>query len=211
MTIQTFTFNHFGTNCYILSDESREAVIIDCGCLFPNEKVTLQDYITKQNLTIKHLLNTHLHIDHVFGNAFINTTYGILTEAHAADAFWIDNAAAMASRFGLVLQEPVPPMGKALAQGDVITFGSTTLRAIHVPGHSPGGLSFYCEQEKCVFSGDSLFPNSIGRTDLPGSSYDELIRSIHSQLLTLPDDTIVYPGHGPHTTIGIEKVQNPYL
>ena len=183
MKIKRFEFNMFPVNCYVLWDETNEAVVIDPGCFYDEEKQALKNFIVTNNLNIKHLLNTHLHLDHIFGNPF------------------------MLREFGL----SAVPLGKYLHDGDIITFGNTTLEAIHVPGHSPGSLVYYCLADNCMFSGDVLFQGSIGRADLAGGNFDELKEHICSRLFVLPNETIVYPGHGAPTTIGIEKAENPFF
>ena len=169
----------FPVNCYVLWDDTLEATVIDPGCYYEEEKQALKNFIIKNGLNVKHLLNTHLHLDHIFGNAF------------------------MVKEFGLI--------GHYLHDGDIISFGNTTLEAIHVPGHSPGSLVYYCAADHCMFSGDVLFQGSIGRADLTGGNFDELKEHICSRLFVLPNETIVYPGHGAPTTIGIEKAENPFF
>ena len=210
MRIKRFEFNMFPVNCYILSDETKEAVIIDAGCFYEEEKQALKKYIDDNGLNVKHLLNTHLHLDHIFGNPFLLKEYGLKAEANQADEFWLNQADAQARMFGFQLPEPPVPLGKYVCDGDVITFGNTKLEAIHVPGHSPG-IVYYCKEENCLFSGDVLFQGSIGRADLTGGNFDELREHICSRLFVLPGDTTVYPGHGDPTTIGIEKKNNPFF
>jgi glyoxylase-like metal-dependent hydrolase (beta-lactamase superfamily II) len=156
-------------------------------------------------------LNTHLHFDHTFGNAFVYRTFGVLPEAHEADEFWLRDAPQQTRMFGVAQKEPPVGLGNRLYDKDLITFGDATLEAIHVPGHSPGSLVYYSKEKSCVFSGDVLFQGSIGRADLKGGNFDQLIDNICSRLFTLPDDTIVYPGHGTATTIGMEKQENPFF
>ena len=211
MRIKRFEFNMFPVNCYILSDETKEAVIIDAGCFYEEEKQALKKYIDDNGLNVKHLLNTHLHLDHIFGNPFLLKEYGLKAEANQADEFWLNQADAQARMFGFQLPEPPVPLGKYVCDGDVITFVNTKLEAIHVPGHSPGSIVYYCKEENCLFSGDVLFQGSIGRADLTGGNFDELREHICSRLFVLPGDTTVYPGHGDPTTIGIEKKNNPFF
>ncbi len=201
----------FPVNCYVIWDETKEATIIDPGCFYDEEKRKLKDFIIDKELTVKHLLNTHLHLDHIFGNPFVLSEFGLSAEAHQADEFWIDEAPKQSRMFGFQLNEAPVPLGKYLADGDKIMFGNTTLEAIHVPGHSPGSLVYYSKADNCLFSGDVLFQGSIGRADLAGGNFDDLISNISDRLFTLPNDTVVYPGHGGPTTIGAEKRDNPFF
>ena len=211
MKIKRFEFNMFPVNCYILSDESNEAVVIDPGCFYEEEKQALKNYISSNGLTVKHLLNTHLHLDHIFGNPFMLHEYGLKAEANKADEFWLESAPKQSRMFGFELKEAPVPLGSYICDGDIISFGKVRLEAIHVPGHSPGSLVFYCKEENCMFSGDVLFQGSIGRADLARGNFDELLDSICSRLFVLPNETIVYPGHGAPTTIGTEKTENPFF
>lgn len=211
MTIKTFTFNPFQENTYLLHDDTGEAVIIDAGCINDGEKRLLKKYIEDNRLIIKRVLNTHLHIDHQFGNKFMFDTYGILPEACEEDEFLLQNVVNQARMFGLPLNEKTQELGKYIVDNQEIKFGNTTLKALHCPGHSPGSMCLYSEENGVLFAGDVLFHGSIGRTDLERGDYATLIRSIINRLLPLPDSTVVYCGHGPTTTIGNEKVNNPYL
>jgi len=211
MTIKTFTFNPFQENTYLLFDETREAVIIDAGCIMDYEKQQLKAYIQENNLTLKRVLNTHLHLDHQFGNKFLYNTFGITPEANEEDEYLLANVVAQARSYGFNVDEEAQPIGRYIIDNEEIKFGNSILKAIHVPGHSPGSIAFYVEKEGILISGDALFKGSIGRTDLPKGDYATLITSITKKLLTLPDSTVVYSGHGPTTTIGEEKISNPYL
>lgn len=212
MVIKKFEFNPFPVNTYILWDEvSKEAIIIDAGCYFEEERTELINYIRDNKLTIKHLLATHLHLDHNFGNSFVSKTFNIKLEANKGDEFLLQNMEAQARAFNMPLPDAPIPIGKYINENDEISFGTNILRAIHVPGHSPGSIVYYCEQEKVAFAGDVLFRSSIGRTDLAGGDFNTLIIGIKNKLFTLPDDTIVYPGHGPSTSIGFEKQHNPFI
>ncbi len=201
----------FPVNCYVLSDETGEAVIIDAGCYYPEEQQRLKQYITDNHLSVKHLLDTHLHLDHIFGNPFLLREFGLKAEACQADEFLLERMPAMCNAFGFKPNEMPVALGKYIADGDQITFGNTVLEAIHIPGHSPGGMVYYDAKDKCMFSGDVLFAGSVGRADLPGGDYGELLDNIATCLFTLPDDTAVYPGHGEPTSIGREKMDNPYF
>ena len=211
MHIKSFQFNPFQENTYVLSDDTGEAVIIDCGCLSSGEYERLTLYLGAEKLQVKRLLNTHLHLDHSFGNYMAAHALGILPEAHQADEFLIGQLIAQSQVFGIqgIIREQ--PLGGYLQEGDVVSFGRTQLEVLHVPGHSPGSICFYCRAENVIFVGDVLFAGSIGRTDLPRGNYAQLITGIQRKLLVLPDETIVYSGHGPTTTIGNERVNNPYL
>jgi glyoxylase-like metal-dependent hydrolase (beta-lactamase superfamily II) len=211
MTIKTFTFNPFQENTYIIHDETKEAVIIDAGCFSDAEKRVLKNYIEENKLKLKRVINTHLHIDHQFGNKFVFDTFGITPEASADDTFLLENIVNQTRSFGLHLEEAAQALGGYIKDNQEIKVGNVTLTALSVPGHSPGGIAFYSKKEGVLFSGDVLFQGSIGRTDLPGGNYSTLIRSIKERILPLPDSTVVYTGHGPSTTIGEEKKNNPFL
>jgi glyoxylase-like metal-dependent hydrolase (beta-lactamase superfamily II) len=210
LKIKTFVFNPVQENTYLLYDETTEAVIIDCGAYSNDEKKQLSDFIREKELTLKHVLNTHLHFDHILGNGFLYETYGLKPEYNPADEA-IPGFKEGTIRFGfstfkceLVLAE------QYIEDKDIITFGNTRLQVLATPGHSPGSLSFYSEKDACVFTGDALFRFDIGRTDLWGGNSEELLQSIKNKLFTLPDKTVVYPGHAEISTIGEEKKYNPY-
>lgn len=211
MRVKKFEFNMFPVNCYVLSDETGEAAIIDAGCFYPEEKKILKDYLTSYGLTVKHVLNTHLHLDHIFGNPFLFQEYGLRPEACELDEFWLEQASAMARSFGFLYEEKQPALGNYIKEGDIIRFGNIALEAIHVPGHSPGSIVYYCKDAACLFSGDVLFEGSIGRADLAGGNFTELCEGIRNKLFVLPEETRVYPGHGHDTTIGYEKKNNPFF
>lgn len=211
MKIKKFEFNMFPVNCYLIWDDTNEACIIDPGCYFEDEKKALKNFIELQKLQIKHLLNTHLHLDHIFGNSFVENEYGLVSEANEHDVFWIDEAPKQCRMFGITKMEKPSLPGKHLHDGDIISFGHSSLEVILCPGHSPGSLVFYSKENRCIFSGDVLFQGSIGRADLQGGNFDNLIDNICSKLFILPDETIVYPGHGVSTSIGIEKRENPFF
>ena len=211
MKIKKFEFNMFPVNCYVLWDETLEAVVIDAGCFYEEEKQMLKNYIISKGLKVKHLLNTHLHCDHIFGYRFMWQEFGLKAEAGQLDEFWIAQAPAQSRMFGFKFDEEPVELGKYLCDGDVISFGNTQLEVIHVPGHSPGSMVFYSKEDNCLFTGDVLFQGSIGRADLAGGNFDELREHICSRLFILPPETTVYPGHGDSTTIGIEKVENPFF
>jgi len=211
ITIQSFPLNYFSVNTYIVHDDTNEAVIIDCGCLGQQEEKLISEYIDKNELTLKYHLCTHLHLDHILGNAFIYKSYGLLPCANKIDSEILPSLAEQAQLFGLPLQMESVPIGQFLSEGDKITFGHSELGILLVPGHSPGSLVFYNEKNNCLFTGDTLFAGSIGRTDLWGGDMDTLVTTIKRKLLILPDNTIIYPGHGPESCILSEKRNNPFL
>jgi len=210
LQIKKFEFNLIGENTYVVFDETKEAVIIDCGAYFPEEKALLKNFISQNQLSLKHLLNTHLHLDHAFGNKFIYDTYGIAPEYHQLEEQMPDMQK-QASAFGIKVDEGVLKAARYLEEGDTVSFGNSELKVIVIPGHSPASLCFYSEKDKVLFSGDVLFEGSIGRSDLWGGNHQQLISGIKNKLLTLPEDTVVYSGHGSETTIKKEKRYNPFL
>ncbi len=212
MKIKRFVFNDIDVNSYLLWDEeSLEAVIIDPATFYPEEEEELKEFVKQNGLRLTHSLNTHLHFDHVFGNAFIEKEFGLKSEAHDADWPWAETIGERLARFGIRYTGKVPALGRILNEGDTITFGKYTIRVLHLPGHSPGSLGYYIPEENIIFAGDVLFQRSIGRTDFADSDHATLIKNIKEKLLILPNETVVYPGHGPSTTIGEEKANNYYL
>lgn len=213
MKIVKFQFNMFGENCFVVwSPQSRECMIVDPGMISTAENEAIDAFIAREGLTVKYLVNTHLHLDHCFGNAHVSAAYGVKTRAHMADAPFGSGLKAQARMFGIT-DAPLADLTEIepLADGTVLTLGDERIEVIHVPGHSPGGIALYAPADGWAISGDSLFRGSIGRTDLAGGDYGQLIRSVTDRLLTLPDATRVLPGHGEFTTIGDEKTSNPYL
>lgn len=210
LNIKTFTVNPLQENCYVISDETNECVIIDCGAFTEDERKEITDYISSSGLKPVHLLATHGHFDHNLGIGAIQEAFGVKLKIHRADEQQILSISQQAQDFMGMLINFTPQIDSFLCGGDTIQFGTHTLQCIAAPGHSMGGLLFYCEEEKALFSGDTLFRLSIGRTDLPGGSMFMIINSLR-QLCQLPDDVVVYPGHGPSTTIGYELAHNPYI
>jgi glyoxylase-like metal-dependent hydrolase (beta-lactamase superfamily II) len=210
MEIFRFVFSPIDENTYLLADSSGDCAIIDCGCYDESESAELESFIRDKNLNPVLLLNTHCHLDHIFGNKFILDRYKLRTHCSDKEEMNRNSALQHASLFGLTMDMPPEP-GKFISDNDVVTFGTTELRAIHVPGHSPGTLAFYSEINACVFTGDALFAGSIGRTDLPGGDFETLTDSIKNKLFVLPPSTIVYAGHGGETTIGKEMKSNPWF
>ncbi len=209
-TIKQFTFSPVQENTYVLSNESGDCLIIDPGCYFPGERQELKDYISQNSLTPKYLLNTHCHLDHIFGNRFIQDTYRLKLHLHPKE----EQVLAMGPTFGLnwgLSFENYNGELIFLTERDDVRLGNDRLTIFETPGHSPGSISFYCKEQKFIISGDVLFNGSIGRTDLPGGDFDTLIKSIHTKLWPLPEDIVVYSGHGDPTTIGKEKRTNPYV
>ena len=212
MKVKVFEFNPIAVNTYVLHDETGECVIIDPACFYHDEERALFNYINDEKLIIKHVLNTHLHFDHLFGVNFIQSQFKVSMKTHKADEFLLDTITEQMALFGFAANEKhIPTIGTYIDENDIIEFGNQKLSIMHVPGHSPGSIVFYNEAEHCIVSGDVLFNGSIGRTDLPKGNHSQLINGIKAKLLILPDETIVYPGHGPSTTIGKEKKTNPFL
>ena len=211
MNIKIFTFNQFFENTFIISDSTNECIIIDPGCYDKNEKQILQDYILANNLVPTRLINTHCHIDHILGNNFVSKTWDLELEIHHKDIDLLKNSKNIADLYGFVNYENSPITNKFLVEGDIIEFGKSKLEVLFTPGHAPGHISLYSRNENFIISGDVLFNNSIGRTDLPGGNYSTLIDTIKSKILCLDDSTVVYCGHGPSTTVGKERINNPFL
>ncbi len=209
-TIKQFTFSPVQENTYILSNEQGECMIIDPGCYYPHERKQLKDYIDDNGFAPKYLLNTHCHLDHIFGNRFIQQTYGLKLHLHPNEQEVLAMGPAYGNSWGLPFENYDGEL-VFLTEKDVIRLGSDELSILETPGHSPGSISFYCKQQQFIISGDVLFNGSIGRTDLPGGSFDQLIQSIETKLWPLPAEVKVYSGHGPATTIGQEKETNPFL
>jgi len=210
MTIRKFTFNAFQENTFILSDDTNECIIFDPGCSTPVEEAELKSYIEETELKPVRLINTHCHIDHVLGNKFISDTWDLPLEAHAGEVPVLESGKQVSQMYGIAYT-PSPPIAKYIEAGDEIHFGDSVLQTFFTPGHSPASLSFFHTESKNLIAGDVLFYGSIGRTDLPGGNFDTLIKSIKEQLFPLGDDVIVHPGHGPSTSIGFEKENNPFL
>jgi hydroxyacylglutathione hydrolase len=209
-TVLSFTFGPLAENTWILRNESGDCLIVDPGCYFGNERRELSDYIIENGLTPKYLLNTHCHLDHVFGNKFVFETWKLEPWLHALEQPVLENAAIAGLQWGLPFDNYKGPL-HFLREGDAIRLGSDELKVLFTPGHSPGHICFYCQAQQFLIGGDVLFKMGIGRTDLPGGHFDTLMNSIRTRLFVLPDKTIVYPGHGESTDIGFEKTHNPFL
>lgn len=210
INIETLVFNPFMENTYVLHDETGECIIVDAGCYEDAEKKEIEDFIRDNDLKPVKLVNTHCHVDHVLGVAFLKERYGIPFSIHQLEKELLNNTPAQGSFFGLDPGPPAQP-DDYIGEGDIISFGKSSLQAIHVPGHSPGSLVLHSDQDGFILAGDVLFRGSIGRTDLPGGDHETLIRSIREKLLVLDPYTRVCPGHGQDTRIGIETDHNPYL
>ena len=209
MKIKTFTFNPFQTNCYVVQSNT-EAVIIDPCCYEEWENKELVSYIEKNNLRVKHILLTHGHIDHIFGCTLISTVTGLGFQLHRSDVPLLVQAPMHAQMFGTTIDEmPAPQV--FLKEGDTITFGNASWDVIHTPGHSPGSVCFVDQANQFVISGDVLFYDSIGRTDLWQGSLPTLMQSIFTKILSLDDGFKLYPGHGQSTSVGRERTHNPFL
>jgi glyoxylase-like metal-dependent hydrolase (beta-lactamase superfamily II) len=210
MKIKIFPFNPLQENTFVLYDETGECAIVDPGCLTDDEFNVLNSFITDNHLKPVKLINTHCHFDHIFGVNKCREKYGLHWEAHPDDAFLVESAPSQGAMFGMNIP-PIEPPEKFLNEAGSVKFGNTSLQLFHVPGHSPGSLCFYNAESSMLIAGDVLFRGSIGRTDLPKGDYDTLIEGIKQKLLVLPGNVVVYPGHGPTTTIAEEKTGNPFL
>jgi len=208
--IKSFVCNPFQENTYLLYDDTKECVIIDPGMYTGTEQNAVVRFISENNLKPTLLLNTHCHIDHVLGNKFVFDTYGLLPQFHEGELPVITSVSAYAAPMGI--QYEVSPLPSSyLAETGTIKFGNSILELVFAPGHSPAHLCFYSAEDRFLIGGDVLFYRSIGRTDLPGGNHNQLLTSIRESIFKLPDDCTVYPGHGPETTIGFEKLNNPFL
>ena len=210
LKLKSFVFSPIQENTYLLYNEFNDCMIIDPGCYFSEEKDELKDFITQSNFKPQMLLNTHCHLDHVFGNKFVAETWGLTLNLHEQEKKLLDYAPTS----GLMYNMPFDNYAGDyiyLKEGDIITLGEDELAVIEAPGHSPGHICFYCAKQNFIISGDVLFNRSIGRTDLPGGNHQTLLKNIREKLFVLPDETVVYSGHGPETTIGEEKKYNPFL
>ena len=210
MEIKTLVFNAFQENTYLLYDDSGEAAIVDAGCGTQREREQLERTCTELGLRPTLLLNTHCHIDHLLGVAYLKRQFGAQAAAHPDDAPLLRTLPAQASLFGVPLDD-VPQFDIDLKHQQIVRFGNTELLVLHTPGHSPGGVCFLHQASGILLSGDTLFCGSVGRTDLPGGDFDTLMQSIKQHLLTLPNATVVLPGHGPQTTIDYERNHNPFI
>ena len=207
--IDTLTFNPLQENTYVVYDDNGDCMIVDPGCYETYEQQELKDHISKKNLNVKLLVNTHGHVDHVLGNYFVKETYKVPFHIFHLDLPTLQSVNAYATNYGFNRYNPAQP-DHLLKEGDVVSVGTMNFEIWFVPGHAPGHIAFINKEAKVCISGDVLFRNSIGRADLPGGNFNTLINSIQQKLFTLDPETIVYPGHGPVTTIKYEKLHNPY-
>ena len=207
--IKSFVFNPFSENTYVLSDETGSCVIIDPGCYEAEEQESLASYVSDESLKVEYLLNTHCHIDHVLGNWWVKKTYNVPFGIPPLEEGLLKAVKTYAGNYGFhQYQEALPDF--YLKESDTVRFGQSELEIILAPGHSPGHVVFHSPEQAFCIGGDVLFQGSIGRTDLPGGDHDTLIKSIHEKMFALDDKTVIYCGHGPTTTIGEEKVSNPF-
>lgn len=208
--IKSFTFSPISENTYILYNDDKNCIIIDPGCYFDEEKNELHQFISKHELVPKMLLNTHCHLDHVFGNKFVAEAFQLIPSIHELEKEMLDYASVSGLMYDLPFENYAGELDY-LTEGALIHLGEDELKVLFTPGHSKGSISFYCQKQNFVISGDVLFFRSIGRTDLPGGNHETLLKSIREQLFVLPNHTVVYSGHGQQTTIGDEKISNPFL
>ena len=210
MKIYKEVFSPIEVNTFIITGDDTSCVVIDCGCYGKAEEKRLVDLLSGLNLKPELLLSTHCHLDHIFGNAVMLEHYGLRAWFHKDETYNHQSSPKHAIMFGLTMEAPPEPAGY-LSDGEVITAAGLSLEVIAVPGHSAGGIAFYCREEGVIFTGDALFAGSIGRSDLPGGNHKQLLNSIRTRLFTLPHETVVYPGHGPNTTIAEEIRSNPFF
>lgn len=208
--IHRLTFNSFMVNSYFLYDETKECIAVDAACYDPSEKQEIIEFLEKNKLKLTRHINTHCHIDHVLGNQFIAETFKIHPEYHKASIPFFFTAREIGISFGYRLEQ-IPDARGYLEDGEEVKFGNSSIKVLYTPGHAEGSICLYDKERGFIITGDVLFKDTIGRTDLPGSNFDTLMDNIKNKLFSLPDDTVVYPGHGPETSIGYEKMNNPFI
>lgn len=212
MNIRTFITNPFQENTFVLYDDTKEAIIIDCGAYTIAEQEQIAEFIAQEELNVVKLVHTHLHLDHIFGYKWSSDTFGMLTNAPKKDEFLLDTFQKQSDMLGLNVASKLPPkVGTYIDEGDILSFGNTQLEIFHIPGHTPGHLCFFDKKSKILMGGDCLFRLSIGRSDFPYGNHNLLVEGIKEKLLPLGDDVVVYCGHGSKTTIGFERENNPFL
>ncbi len=207
--VNHFVFSPFMENTYVVYDETKSAIIIDPGCYEPHERQELSEFISHNELKVEKLINTHCHIDHVFGNNYIKKKYDVELTIHKEDEATLRSVEVYAPAYGFTNYE-TSQAEHFFDEGDTVEFGNSSLEVLFTPGHAPGHVVLVNKEQNICIGGDVLFDGSIGRTDLPGGDYDQLIESIHTKMFSLSDDMVVYPGHGGTTTIGKEKATNPF-
>lgn len=210
MKVYKEVFSPIDVNTYVITGDDHDCIIMDCGCYDEHEEKQFEKALSSLKLRPVLLLDTHGHLDHIFGNNFMLKRYGLKARCHKGELYNIRHAPDHARMFGLFMDEP-PETGEYLDDGEIITTAGLTLEVIAVPGHSEGGVAFYCKGENVVFTGDALFAGSVGRSDLYGGNHEQLIRNIKERLFTLPPETKVFPGHGDETTIEMEMNTNPFF
>jgi hydroxyacylglutathione hydrolase len=208
--VNRFVFNSFGVNTYVLTDNTGKCLIVDPACQSKQEENELASFLADNNLQPTGMVNTHFHIDHIVGNSFVCNTFNLRPQCHKGSKMFWETAVEFGSVFGIKVENLIIP-SDFIEDGDSIEFGSSSVQVLYTPGHADGSVCLVNHDERYVIAGDVLFRDSIGRTDLPTGNFDVLYQSITSKLFTLPDDYVVYPGHGPETTIGYEKLNNPFL
>ena len=212
MNIKKITCNPLQENCYVVSDDSRECVIIDCGVYYEQERIAIVDYIRDNGLKPVHLLATHGHLDHNFGNDTLYDEFKLQAEVMAEDLYLAEHLPKQAmDYFGMEINEQQPPLGPCLSDGALVRFGRHAFQVIHTPGHTPGSVVFWCKEESIAFTGDTLFRMSIGRTDLDGGNWQQMAQSLQKIAAILPADTKIFAGHGPESTMADELQFNPYM
>ncbi len=212
LKIAKFEFSLFGINTYAVYDPKEgKCVIVDPGMINTEEENAIVNFIERNNLAVTNIINTHLHVDHAVGVSFAKKRFGVPVLGHKDDEFLGKRLQMQADAFGIMEKIEDVSIDTYLKEGDIIKVGSGKLEVLHVPGHSPGSIALYDKEDDFVITGDALFQGSVGRTDLPGGNGTQLIKAIRENLLPLPDSTVVYPGHGPATTIGRERAANPFL
>ena len=211
MKIKSFTFNPFQENTYIIYDKTKECLIVDPGCYTEEEKNILKEFITKQKLTPTKLINTHCHIDHILGNKFVHQQWEVPLYIHKADLPLLENAKKISEMYGFENYEDSPLPQHYLEEENIITCGKSSFNILFTPGHAPGHICLLNKKNNIIISGDVIFKESIGRTDLPGGDHNTLINSIMKKIFPLPDETQIFCGHGPITSLGSEKKYNPFL
>jgi hydroxyacylglutathione hydrolase len=210
MNVNRFVFNSFGVNTYVLTDDTGLCLIIDPACQSKKEEIQLLEFITNNHLNPVGMINTHFHIDHVVGNSFVCNTFNIKPVCHKKCKYFWETAIEQGNVFGIFIDNIIIPTN-FIDEGQIITFGNSAVQVLYTPGHADGSVCLVNQAERYVVSGDVLFRDSIGRTDLPSGDFNLLRENITQKLFTLPDDFMVFPGHGPETSIGYEKLNNPFI